>query len=210
MTKKESKALNIENQAIITSKSKTSKGRIYSVDQNMTQSSGLRPQSLNPDTDHFKQVCVELLREGHGVKFRAPGGSMYPTICDGDLITVEPINPSDIASGDIILYRHQSGVTAHRVMRILKRSAPKGPQGCSSTETLQFLLRGDAAFNDDDPVHDDQILGKVVSIERNCRPLNPYCHRLKFLYKARRLAVRLKRVLFSHRPTQTDTDHFRG
>ncbi len=204
MTKKESKALNIENQAIITSKSKTSKGRIYSVDQNMTQSSGLRPQSLNPDTDHFKQVCVELLREGHGVKFRAPGGSMYPTICNGDLITVAPINPHDIVVSDIILYRHDYCVVAHRVVDI------EAPQSSALSTQHCFRLRGDAAINDDDPVHADQILGEVVSIERNGRLLNPYCLRLKLLYKARRLAVRLKRVFFGHRPTQTDTDHFLG
>ena len=169
----------------------------------LTQASAQSPQSLNLDTDYFKSICVELLREGLGVKFRAPGGSMYPTICDGDLITVEPIKPSDVILGDIVLYRHEYGVVAHRVINI-KKTQPSivSPQH-------YFTLRGDAAPKDDDPVISNQILGKVVSLVRNGRPLDPYCLRIKLLYKTRRFACRLKKVFFSHRHTQTDTDNFR-
>ena len=176
------------------------KGHIKSTNLNLTQSSALSPESLNPNPTKFEQACVELLREGYLVKFRAPGDSMYPTICDGDLITVEPIKPSDVIAGDIILYRREYGVVAHRVMRILKRSeqnsqgAPEDPQDRSSSETLQFLLRGDAAINDDDPVRSSQILGKVVSIERNGRQIDPYHLRIKLRYKIRRLACHIKRL----------------
>ena len=154
------------------------------------------------ETDLFSEMLVETLNCGHSIRFRAPGDSMYPTISDGDLITVEPINPSDIVVGDIILYRHDYGVVAHRVVDIeAPQSSVRSPQHC-------FTLCGDAAINDDDPVHADQILGKVVALKRNGRDLDPYCLRLKLLYKARRLAVRLKKVLFGHKPTQTDTDNF--
>ena len=81
----------------------------------------------NDETDLFSEVLEGTLNSGHSIRFHAPGGSMYPTICDGDLITVQPINPSDVVVGDIILYHHQSGATAHRVMRIIKRSAPEDP-----------------------------------------------------------------------------------
>ena len=156
----------------------------------------------NDNADLFSLMLEETLYRGNSIRFRAPGDSMYPTICDGDLITVQPIKPSDIIIGDIILYRHESGITVHRVMRIIKRSekysrsAPKGPQDRSSSETLQFSFRGDAAIVLDNPVSADQILGKVVSIERNDRCINPYHIRAKLLYKARRLTSRLKRQLF--------------
>ena len=165
-----------------------------------------------PDTDRngawikgakiFPELISDLLTDGHKVKFRAPGESMYPTICNGDVITVTPLEASSVTNGDIILYQHRSGVTAHRAMRIIKRSeensrsAPKGPQDRSSRETLKFSLRGDAALNYDSPVSSEQILGKVVSIERNGRQIDPYNFRIKLLYKARRLAARLKRLLF--------------
>ena len=170
---------------------RTQKGQIKPKDLNLAQSSALSPQSLNLGTDYFKEVCIELLRDGHLVRFRAPGGSMYPTICDGDLITVEPINPSEIVIGDIILYRHEYGVVAHRVIDIeVPESSVLSPQHC-------FTLRGDAANNDDDPVRADRILGKVVAFERNGRLLDPYCLRLKLFCKARRWAVRIKRFFFS-------------
>jgi hypothetical protein len=156
------------------------------------------------NTDLFSEIIEEILNCGHSIRFRTPGNSMYPTICDGDLITVKPIKPSDVIVGDIILYRHKSGVTVHRVMQIFNRSdkksqsAPIGPQDRSSSETLQFSLRGDAAIYYDDPVEAEQILSKVVSVERNGRSIDPYGFRSKFYFKARRLASRHKRRLFSY------------
>lgn len=192
MTGGESKAVSFENQGVSTSLNKRQKRHTEPFDLNGTQSSVLRPQSSNLSPDNFEQVCADLLREGHLVKFRAPGDSMYPTICDGDLITVAPINPSDVVMEDIILYRHQSGVVAHRVIDIeAHQPSVLSPQHC-------FTLRGDAAINDDFPVHSNQILGKVVALERNGRLVDPYCLRIKLLYKSRRLAVRLKRVFFGH------------
>ena len=149
----------------------------------------------------FPELIANLLTDGNKIKFRAPGDSMYPTICDGDVITVMPIETASITVKDIILYRHRSGVTAHRVMRILKRSeknsrsALQGPQDRSLSETLEFVFRGDAAINDDAPVSSEQILGKVVSIERNGRRIDPYCLRIKLRCKIRRFGSRIKRLL---------------
>ena len=201
MTAQESKVLSSENQAVSSYNIKKQKKRIKPIVSNLAQSSVLSPQSSDANSLNFEQVCNELLREEHRIKFNAPGDSMYPTICNGDLITVEPIKPSNVIVGDIILYRHKSGVTVHRVMHILKRSekysrsTPKGPQGRSSSETLQFSFRGDAAIVLDNPVGADQILGKVVSVERNSRCINPYSFKVNLLYKTRRLASRLKRRL---------------
>ncbi len=46
----------------------------------------------------------ELLRNGQSVRFSAPGRSMYPTIREGEPITVQPVSPSAVQKGDIILY----------------------------------------------------------------------------------------------------------
>ncbi len=153
------------------------------------------------DAKIFPELISDLLTDGHKVKFRAPGHSMYPTIRNGDVVTVMPIETAAIDIGDIILYRHKSGVTAHRVMRTLKQSeensrgAPQGSQNRSLSEALHFLLRGDAAVVFDDPVSADQILGKVTLFERGGRCIDPYSFRAKICFKARRLAARLKRLL---------------
>jgi signal peptidase I len=114
---------------------------------------------------------------------------MYPTICDGDLITIEQKKPSDVCVGDIILYHHENGVVAHRVIKI------QAPQSSVPSTQHLFLLRGDAAITDDAPVSSEQILGEVVSIERNGRRIDPYCLTMKLRYKTRRLASRIKRLL---------------
>jgi hypothetical protein len=51
----------------------------------------------------FLEASHELLRLGYGVRFRAGGRSMHPTIRDGEMITVAPVTPEDIKPGDIIL-----------------------------------------------------------------------------------------------------------
>ena len=155
----------------------------------------------NDNTDLFSEMIEETLNRDHSIRFRAPGDSMYPTICDGDVVTVMPIESASITIGDIILYRHRSGVTAHRVIRILKRSeknsrsALQGPQDRSLSETLEFVFRGDAAINDDTPVSSEQILGKVVSTERNGRRIDPYGCRIKLHCKIRRFGSCFKRLL---------------
>jgi hypothetical protein len=155
----------------------------------------------NDDTDLFSDMIQETLNRDHSIRFRAPGDSMYPTIHDGDVVTVKPVETESIVIGDIVLYHHKSGVTAHRVKYIFKRrekdsrSALQGAQDRSSSETLEFVLRGDAAINDDAPVSSQQILGKLVSIERNGRRIDPYCRRIKLHYKIRRFGSRIKRIL---------------
>jgi translation initiation factor IF-1 len=169
-----------------------------------------------PDADRidgakiFPELISDLLTNGHRVKFRAPGYSMYPTILHEDVITVEPVDASAVKVGDIILYRDQQSLIAHRFIKILKRSeknsrsALQGPQDRSgspigarpsTSETLQFILRGDARPADDDPINAEQILGKVVSVVRNGRCLNPYSLKVKLAFYIRRLTSRLRRFL---------------
>jgi signal peptidase len=182
--------LNAKNQTVSFPINRRKKKHTKSIDCNSAQSSVLSPQSSIIGPHCFEQVCTELLREGHQIKFRAPGTSMHPTICNGDLITIAPLKPSDIITGDIILYRHKNGVVAHRVINLINsQSSALSPQHL-------FTFRGDAAPVFDDPVGADQILGKVVSIERNGRCIDPYRFRATLHYKARRTASRLKRFFF--------------
>jgi hypothetical protein len=82
----------------------------------LSQSSSLGPYHL------FADVCVGLLNLGQSVRFKANGWSMHPTICDGEIIHVEPVLPSEVKHRDIILYKSPRGVTAHRVVHIQKET----------------------------------------------------------------------------------------
>jgi signal peptidase I len=88
---------------------------------------------------------------------------MHPTIRHGDVITVEPVAPSRLKKGDIVLYRLHTGFIAHRIVTIKERDG----------FGLTFLLRGDASTTCDTPVEPEQILGKVVCLERDHRIIDP-------------------------------------
>jgi len=94
---------------------------------------------------------------------------MHPTIRHGELITVEPVSPSELKRGDIILYLRQSDFIAHRIVRIEERDG----------HGLTFIVRGDAAVTYDAPVKQEQVLGKVVCLERDHRTIDPYSLRVR-------------------------------
>ena len=153
----------------------------------------------------FQDLVIDLLKDGYKVSFNAPGHSMYPTILANESVVVEPVEPMTVHTGDIVLYRSNGSLIAHRVMGIVTEdrarefssligafapeeqltdeTAPLESQRdlCQqeagvggSSEKCFFILRGDAARTFDEPVKSDQILGKVISIERNGNSLNPY------------------------------------
>ena len=141
----------------------------------------------------FTNVATGLLRDGYGVRFYAKGWSMYPTIKDGEMITVEPVVPSQVKRGDILLHHNGKGVIAHRVVRIARKKAPFNTQ--NSVLDIFFILRGDASSTCDEPVEADQALGKVVSVERNGGLIDLDSWKSLILYTARLFRSRLKRSI---------------
>lgn len=107
----------------------------------------------------FQVLSAELLADGLMIRFRASGQSMTPTIQDGEAITVAPVHVVDVRRGDILLYRSGRGLLAHRVVRI-------EPQRDGAP---QLTLRGDASLTEDEPIAAAQVLGRVVSVERDGR-----------------------------------------
>ena len=171
----------------------------------------------------FVDLTTELLQRGIPIRFRATGISMQPTIADGEMITIVPVEPQEIKRGDIILYRTKTGVIAHRVIktRVIKPSSFLSPQSSSITghwllgywvtgllgslaqssalshqhSLLRFLTRGDAFETPDGPVKPDQILGRVVSVERDGHSIDLRGNKAKALFHARIFAARLKRQI---------------
>jgi len=142
----------------------------------------------------FPEIVTDLLRSGYKVSFNAPGHSMYPTILANETVVVEPVKPLDVHRGDIVLYRTNGNIFAHRVRDVVKGgSSDEG----FTIQSLRFILRGDAARLPDEPVTSDQVLGKVVSVERNGNMVNPYGLRHKLFSWICRWVDRLKRHLGS-------------
>jgi signal peptidase I len=133
----------------------------------------------------FVDLSTELLQDGRSIRFCAHGMSMNPTILHGDFVTVEPIEPSEIRRGDIVLYRDRDHVIAHRVVGL--------------TASKRFLFCGDGRETADPPVRPDQILGRVVALERDGHPLHFHRRWMQVLYVVRfyfsRFRVRLAQWL---------------
>src|SRR5207245_9926408 len=102
----------------------------------------------------FNEITGELLRCGNRVRFRAVGASMQPTIEDGELISVAPVEPAAVKRGDILLYQGERGLLAHRLVGL--RKSAKG-------EDVWYLMRGDAAVDRDDRVRPEQVVGRGVA-----------------------------------------------
>jgi signal peptidase I len=140
----------------------------------------------------FLNLSTELLQAGYSVRFRPPGHSMHPTIRDGETVLVEPVDALSIRRGDILLYRTERGVTAHRVVAIKKREKAR-----------VFILRGDASVSCDEPVDAKQVLGRVVQVERDERLIDLASRSARLRQTARLRAARLKSALLPARRTES-------
>jgi len=145
-----------------------------------------KTRSSSPSLSYFDNLSAQLLSLGLGVRFRAPGTSMHPTIRHGDMITVEFLAPAKLKRGDIILCRFRGGFIAHRIVNIEKRSGYE----------LTFILRGDASTFCDAPVKPEQILGKVVCLERGNQIIDPYSLRIRLWTMLYFCLARYKRNVF--------------
>ena len=112
----------------------------------------------DPTTAIKCELIAEVAQTFGGVRLRVTGASMLPSIWPGDRLIVQRKPPNQIQPGQVILYRRNSGVVAHRVI------ARRGDQ---------FVTHGDCMEHPDAPVHASEIVGEVVSVEREERRVAP-------------------------------------
>src|SRR5947199_9582404 len=143
----------------------------------------------------FNEITAELLRRGAYVRFRGIGASMRPTIEDGELITVAPVAPESVKRGDILLYQNERGVFAHRVVGRVKGTVPLLEGDCTLDH---YLLRGDASVSCDPPVQLEQVIGRVVAVQRGGRNLALDSRLANLLRLARLKIAKLKAFRLLH------------
>ena len=134
----------------------------------------------------FVGVLDQALRIGTLVRFPAEGDSMYPTIRNGEAITVAAISADEVVRGDVLLCRHGTRVLAHRVVDVTTHGTDR-----------VFHLRGDAKAACDAPVGTDALVGKVISVCRNGRRVSLCGPVARLRYRARAAASRAKAFVWS-------------
>jgi RimJ/RimL family protein N-acetyltransferase len=112
----------------------------------------------------FGELSAKVLSRGGSFCFRARGFSMVPFIQDRDILTIEPVKASALDMGDVAFYRLAADrLVAHRVVG---REMQGGGQ-----EIL--TMRADASSGSYDRVLAEQVLGRVVGVQRGEKLIRP-------------------------------------
>lgn len=119
--------------------------------------------------DSRELVCGlagEVVRNFGEVRLRVFGTSMVPSVLPGDLVLIHRADVEEISIGEIVLFLQMGRLFVHRVV---DRKAMTFADGREET----FLItRGDRQRNNDSPVSSSELLGRVVSIEREHRQVD--------------------------------------
>lgn len=103
------------------------------------------------------ELVAEVAREFGEVRFRAIGFSMMPVILPGDVLTVRRCGVADLRPEDVILYRRNEALVAHRIVRM---------------DEDRLITRGDSVRHEDSPIGEPEIVGQVVSVDRRGRAIS--------------------------------------
>jgi signal peptidase I len=133
------------------------------------------------------ELACDLLESFGKLHFPATGWSMLPTVWPGDTLVVEPIKPSQLRIGDIVVIHRKGNFIGHRIVWIGEE--PTGPLA---------ITQGDALGSPDQPVGEIDLLGKIAYLIRagKCVPV-PRERRVvdRFLANALRRSNLLPRAL---------------
>jgi hypothetical protein len=120
------------------------------------------------------ELAAEVLRSFGRLRLRVVGSSMLPTLWPGDLISVSDREVDRALPGDLVVFRLGDRLVTHRVVEVRKtKSEVRSPKSViqirSPESPLEFVTRGDALSANDPPVSSQDLLGRVVAVERGVR-----------------------------------------
>jgi signal peptidase I len=105
------------------------------------------------------ELSRAVLERGVSFRFRALGGSMYPLIENGDVLTVVPLGRRALSPGDVVEFLHpgHGGLRVHRVV---------------GRRNGAYLVQGDGVTEPDGWIPRENILGRVTEITRQGRRIH--------------------------------------
>ncbi len=108
-------------------------------------------------------LAEEVVRTFGEVRLRVFGTSMVPSILPGDLVSIHRASLNDISPGEVVLFLRKGRLFIHRVVNLKVIDVADSPaESC-------LITRGDRLRHDDPPVSSPELLGRVVSVERDSR-----------------------------------------
>ncbi len=108
-------------------------------------------------------LARQVVDKGGLFSMRATGDSMFPAVCDGDMVVVGPVGPDGPQPGEIVLAETQSGIKLHRLIDVL-----------NDNKGLRYLIKGDAEYGPGEEIDANSLCGLVAKISRPfTRSLSP-------------------------------------
>jgi signal peptidase I len=101
----------------------------------------------------FIELYKEILYKGANLRIPTRGSSMAPFLRSGDIIKIS--NAPEIVIGDIILFFDGQKMVAHRV---IKKHI--------ENDKMMLVTKGDACLKLGTPLKVNDIMGKVIAIEK--------------------------------------------
>lgn len=141
---------------------------IASADTVTTNSDPLDPEILGC------ALATQVLQSSGELRLRVTGTSMLPAIWPGDILLISGRNIEEARPGDVVLFGRQGRLVAHRVVEV---RSPLSEVRSRKSEALiparEFVTRGDSMGQNDAPVRGEELLGRVLAIQRGSRRLTP-------------------------------------
>ncbi len=115
-----------------------------------------KPESLKLSTPEKSALFEDVLNSGLRLRTKVTGRSMEPFLRGGEILRIKKVPCNSLKIGDLIFFKDRRGFLI--LHRIIRRSRLDG--------RLTFHTKGDAAAAFDEPVHEDDVIGKVSGIEK--------------------------------------------
>ena len=117
-----------------------------------------------------RELFLEALAGGQRIQVQAYGGSMWPTLRDGQRLWVERLPPSGPVRGDLLVFDRDGSWVCHRLID----TRPRG----TWSAVRQCILRGDSHRVCDEPVSVAQVVGRVAGVGAERRAPSRLARRL--------------------------------
>ena len=128
------------------------------------------------------EMAAEVLHAKGTIRLQVTGWSMLPSVWPGDTLVIESVDAAAVSEGDVVLFGRDRRLFVHRVIAKSRHFTD-----------FSVVTRGDAMPAADAPVSDHELLGKVSSILRGGRPIEP-SRRLRLSQRAIAAVIRRSEI----------------
>jgi hypothetical protein len=117
------------------------------------------------------ELAVEVARTFGSLRLRVAGTSMMPAIRPGDLLSIDRVNLRDTSPGEIVMFARVGRLFAHRIVDQSGGASDPCASAPYCASEPYLVTRGDRLLENDPPVFQSELIGRVTSIERAGSPV---------------------------------------